>query len=343
MDADFLEGEGCFSRLTCAYERDALDEYLGRAVCDMPYYNPGISSSGDVLFWKIYLNKDIVPGMDDDIVPPEEEKTEVSDAPTEEEVPIEPVIIDDADFEDDVIPAVSYESEDSEEPAVMEDLLQDVEHSSTTQALRTMLQNIFAPGGAFTERLISGEALSCSLKAMQDCLTVTVNKADGTAEILPINYLFAISVPEKNKFTVLQNDKECRMLETVLLQDFEQLDELETEGCEIRLKREDPLAPLRNSPTTQKLLKQLKAYFAPGGAFRILMETAPVVRATLNTGEKEVLIAFRNKNDEVYVSVEMEYCYFGEGQADSYDVLADLEDQNKLEEIIWEELPHLRN
>ena len=308
VDADFLEGEGCFSRLTCAYERDALDEYLGRAVCDMPYFRPCVTASGEEMFCYIYLNKDIVSEMDDDIVPPAEEEPEVPEAPAEAEVPI-----------------------------------QDVEHSSTTQALRTMLQNIFAPGGAFTERLISGEALSCSLKAMQDCLTVTVNKADGTAEILPINYLFAISAPEYNKFTVLQSKKECRMLEAVLLQDFEQMDELEIEGCEIRLKKEDPLAALRNSPTTQKLLKQLKAYFAPGGAFRILMETDPVVRATLNTGDKEVLIAFRNKNDEVYVSVEMEYCYFGEGQADSYDVLADLEDQNKLEEIIWEELPHLRN
>ncbi len=218
-----------------------------------------------------------------------------------------------------------------------------VENSSTTQALRVMLQNIFAPGGAFTARLISGEALSCSLKAMQDCLTVTVNKADGTAEILPINYLFAISAPEYNKFTVLQNEKECRMLEAVLLQDFEQMDELETEGCEIRLKKEDPLAPLRNSPTTQELLKQLKAYFAPGGAFRILMETAPVVRATLNTSDEEVLLAFRDKNDEVFVSVQMEYYYFGKGQADSYAVLEEMDDQGNLEEIIWEELPYLRN
>ena len=361
VDADFLEGEGCFSRLTCAYERDALDEYLGRAVCDMPYFNPGISSSGDVLFWQIYLNKDVISEKDELYVPYAEEETEsASDAdnveiPAEPEIPevqeipeaqdvsAEPYIIDDSDFEDDVIPAVSYESKESEEPAVMEELLQDVEHSSTTQALRAMLQNLFAPGGAFTARLVSGEALSCTLQAMKDCLSVTVNKADGSAETMPINYLFAISAPEKNKFTVLQNDKECRMLEAVLLQDFEQMEELETEGCEIRLKKEDPLAALRNSPTTQELLKQLKAYFAPGGAFRILMETSPVVSATLNTGDKEVLIAFRNKNDEVYVSVKMEYYYFGKGQADSYAMLEEMDDQDNLEEIIWEELPYLRN
>ena len=39
----------------------------------------------------------------------------------------------------------------------------------------------------------------------------------------------------------------------------------------------------------------------------------------------------------------MEYCYFGEGQADSYAVLEEMDDQGNLEEIIWEELPYLRN
>lgn len=63
-DVDFLSGEGCFSRLTCQYETDQLAECIGKAVCQLPYFRCGEYSVGTPNYSDIYINHDVVPGLE---------------------------------------------------------------------------------------------------------------------------------------------------------------------------------------------------------------------------------------------------------------------------------------
>ncbi len=92
-DEDFLSGEGCFSRLTCQYETDQLAECIGKAVCQLPYFTCGEYSMEIPNYSYIYLNKDVVPGLDAPYVPQPDEpaKSEELEIPETPRVP-EPVI-----------------------------------------------------------------------------------------------------------------------------------------------------------------------------------------------------------------------------------------------------------
>ena len=177
VDADFLEGEGCFSRLTCGYERDALEAYLGKAVCDMPYFRPGITASGEELFWEIYLNKDIVPALDEDFVPPAEEETEVPEIP---EVSTEPVIIDDADFEDFDTPDTA-----PEEP---EGPVYTVQSSPTTWAIVAHLNMQFAVGGGLSQFMKAMGFDQVNLKASAAELILEFQKSGVSCSTMQLPY-----------------------------------------------------------------------------------------------------------------------------------------------------------
>ena len=177
VDADFLEGEGCFSRLTCGYERDALEAYLGKAVCDMPYFRPGITASGEELFWEIYLNKDIVPALDEDFVPPAEEETEVPEIP---EVSTEPVIIDDVDFEDFDTPDTA-----SEEP---EGPVYTVQSSPTTWAIVAHLNMQFAVGGGLSQFMKAMGFDQVNLKASAAELILEFEKSGVSCSTMQLPY-----------------------------------------------------------------------------------------------------------------------------------------------------------
>jgi hypothetical protein len=78
-DADFLSGEGCFSRLTCQYETDQLGDCIGKAVCQLPYFKCGEYSMGTPNYSDIYLKLDVVPGLDAPYVPQPEEPAPIAE------------------------------------------------------------------------------------------------------------------------------------------------------------------------------------------------------------------------------------------------------------------------
>lgn len=88
-DADFLSGEGCFSRLTCQYETDQLAECIGKAVCKLPYFKCGHYSMGEPDYSRIYLNTDMVPVIDEAFMPASDE-TDVHEEHVETEIAAEP-------------------------------------------------------------------------------------------------------------------------------------------------------------------------------------------------------------------------------------------------------------
>ncbi len=191
VDADFLEGEGCFSRLTCNYEKDSLDEYLGRAVCALPYFRPCMTSGGE-MYSQINLNKDIVPGLDEDFVPPAEEETEVPEIPEiqedmgipeEPEISTEPVIIDDADFEDfDTPDTVPEEPEEPEGPVYT------VQSSPTTWAIVAHLNMQFAVGGGLSQFMKAMGFDQVSLKAAAAELILEFQKSGVSCSTMQLPY-----------------------------------------------------------------------------------------------------------------------------------------------------------
>ena len=103
---------------------------------------------------------------------------------------------------------------------------------------------------------------------------------------------------------------------------------------------------LADSPTTKALAAQLAELFKDGGAFDLLMKTMPIVKCCFNTGGNEASVAFLKTAADGSLTIsgnfELRYSDFGTGLEGSYTEL-DMDQQQELEEIIWNEFPFLRS
>ena len=103
---------------------------------------------------------------------------------------------------------------------------------------------------------------------------------------------------------------------------------------------------LADSPTTVALAAQLRDYFQDGGAFNLLMQTMPIVKCCFNTGSYVASVSFLKTAADgsltISGSFELRYSDFGTGLEGSFTEL-DMEQQQELEEIIWNEFPFLRS
>ncbi|MBQ8590733.1 MAG: hypothetical protein IJ486_09830 [Firmicutes bacterium] len=104
---------------------------------------------------------------------------------------------------------------------------------------------------------------------------------------------------------------------------------------------------IKDSPTTRELIDALKMYFSQGGALSILLHTPPVVSACLYAGENGVDIIFDRFNEygdrRIYGSFRLEYSNFGVDEPGSYYRLTEHEEEEELEEILWNEFPELKD
>lgn len=150
VDEDFLSGEGCFSRLTCQYETDQLAECIGKAVCQLPYFTCGEYSMELPNYSNIYLNKDVVPGLDAPYIPQPEEpakfkKAEVPEAPEIPEIPEIPEASDTQEV-----------SKPEPEPVTENGPAFSVHASPTTWAMVAALNLQFADGGGLNRFMRDG-------------------------------------------------------------------------------------------------------------------------------------------------------------------------------------------
>ena len=172
-DADFLSGEGCFSRLTCLVETDQLSAYLGKAVCRLPYFQCGYYPMGEPNYGDIYLNREMVPVLDEayhaeEITEPaksespaKSEEPELPDIPEVPEIPevsVPPEIAETPAFSD--VPEVTAESEPKAvpEPEPVDDNgpAFSVHASPTTWAIVAAMNLQFAEGGGLNRYMKDG-------------------------------------------------------------------------------------------------------------------------------------------------------------------------------------------
>ena len=103
---------------------------------------------------------------------------------------------------------------------------------------------------------------------------------------------------------------------------------------------------LTDSPTTAAIQAQLAQYFGENGAFRIMLMTTTGMTAKLYVNADNVSIGFLRKEADGSMTpngtFEMKYAHFGDGSENCY-VQLDENQQNELEEILWEAFPFLRD
>ena len=94
------------------------------------------------------------------------------------------------------------------------------------------------------------------------------------------------------------------------------------------------------------MIAQLADSFKEGGAFNLLMKTMQIEKAILNTGSEVVSIGFLNTAPDGSLNMsgnfELQYKNFGAGEDGVFTEL-DMDQQEKLQEILWNEFPFLRN
>jgi len=235
-DEDFLSGEGCFRRLTCTYEQDQLEAYFGRALCSLPYFKCAQTSDGEMFYSNIYLDKDIVPGLDEPFVPvaePDEppipdipEGPDVPEVPEPPEIPVD--YIDPADFDEPaepqemdgpvdgpVIGAMPLPPEEPESPVYT------VQSSPTTWAMVQYLNVQFGLGGALARFMKDSQFKGAEVKAGQSELIIHFwkyhnNKPERIGFTTMMMQYSQFNRGAEGEFDGFLSDMEMDELETIL-------------------------------------------------------------------------------------------------------------------------------
>jgi len=222
-DEDFLSGEGCFRRLTCTYEQDQLEEYFGRALCDLPYLKCAQTSDGEMFYSNIYLNKDIVPGLDEPFVPAAEadepdpdpakfeepDEPSIPDIPEGPDVPEEPEVQEIPEMPD--IPVPNMDGEDFDEPVYT------VQSSPTTWSMVQYLNMQFGQGGALARFMKDSQFNGAEVKPGQSELMICFWKySNNTPETTMLMQYSQFNRGAEGEFEGLLSDMEMDELETIL-------------------------------------------------------------------------------------------------------------------------------
>ncbi len=272
VDEDFLEGEGCFSRLTCNYETDSLEEYLGRAVCAAPYFKPCMTSGGE-MYCQIYLNKDVVPGLDEPFVPAKSEEPEVTETPDFSETP-----------------------EDPEKPAAKADH-PDMYQSLTAQGLWVEFVDSFGEESPFA---VSKAPATCFVSAKEEFLEIALmvedeEIADKTG-LGAANFALVYSQADVkgmqalmeggtvitadsfvNSFDHLLDEADQHALVDYMMGRISAMPHLIVEGNSFRTRREDEgHVDVPNTLTAKIMSQKVNKLFEPGGEYAELMRCSNV-------------------------------------------------------------------
>ncbi len=126
-----------------------------------------------------------------------------------------------------------------------------------------------------------------------------------------------------------------------------QEDPEESEIPEIPDEPEHPAkSTLADSPTTQGIIAQLEDYFKEGGAFNLLMQIMQIEIAVLSAGSEGIGVGFLKRLPDGSLDVaghfDLHYKNFGAGEDGAFTKL-DMDQQEKLQEILWNEFPFLRH
>lgn len=272
VDEDFLEGEGCFRRLTCNYETDSLEEYLGRAVCAAPYFKPCMTSGGE-MYSQLYLNKDVVPGLDEPFVPAKSEEPEVAETP---------------DF-----------SETSEEPEKTAAKAEhpDMYQSLTAQGLWVEFVDSFGEESPFA---VSKTPATCFVSAKEEFLEIALmvedeEIADKTG-LGAANFALVYSQADVkgmqalmeggtvitadsfvNSFDQLLDEADQHALVDYMMGRISAMPHLIVEGNSFRTRREDEeIVDVPNTLTAKIMSQKVNKLFEPGGEYAELLRCSNV-------------------------------------------------------------------
>ena len=250
----------------------------------------------------------------------------------------------------------------------------DVAHCLTTAAMKHKIMKMFSTDSKLVDVLRYANVDFCQVAAYSSCVSfVYIDQNGDTCE--KFTYDFNELVGEEllegdDCFGELKFGYEQEMLSNLIGRGLATLPHLNVEyDVWVRVnpnviskvsgvyhkpaESEDPEEPelpakstLADSPTTQGLIAQLADSFKEGGAFNLLMKTMQIEKAILNTGSEDVSIGFLKTAPDGSLNVsgnfELQYKNFGAGEECAFTEL-DLDQQEKLEEILWNEFPFLRH
>ena len=250
----------------------------------------------------------------------------------------------------------------------------DVAHCLTTAALKHKIIKMFAPDREFVDVLRYSNVEYCFVAAYSRCISfIYLDKDDETVEKFTYDFDELVGqelLEGEDCFGELKSEPEQVLLSELIGQGLAALPHLSVEyDTMIRVntdmlpkkpavyvkkaESETPDEPdilaksaLADSPTTVALTAQLRDYFKDGGAFNLLMQTMPIVKCCFNTGSYVASVAFLKTAADgsltISGSFELRYTDFGTGLEGSFTEL-DMDQQQELEEIIWNAFPFLKN
>ncbi len=250
----------------------------------------------------------------------------------------------------------------------------DVAHCLTTAALKHKIIKMFTPDSTFVDVLRYSNVDFCCVMAYSRCISfIYIDKDFETCE--KFTYDFDELVGEEllegeECFGELKYEPEQDQLSRLLTQALDALPYLKVESdawirvntdmlsmkSEVYVKKTEPETPdepdipakstLADSPTTAALLAQLTEYFKEGSMFDQMLKSGMYERISLNTGASDAALGFWKKAEDgsqnLSGTMSLDYAYFGAGQEGSFTEL-DMDQQDELEEILWNAFPFLRN
>ena len=247
----------------------------------------------------------------------------------------------------------------------------DVAHCLTTAALKHKIMKMFAPDREFVDVLLYSNVEYCFVAAYSRCISfIYLDKDDETVEKFTYNFDELVGrelLEGEDCFGELKSEPEQVLLSELIGQGLAALPHLIVEydtmvrvntdmmpkKTAVYVKKgaaDTPDFPaksaLADSPTTKALAAQLAELFKDGGAFDLLMKTMPIVKCCFNTGSYVASVSFLKTAADgsltISGSFELRYSDFGTGLEGSFTEL-DMEQQQELEEIIWNAFPFLKN
>ena len=233
---------------------------------------------------------------------------------------------------------------------------------------------MFAPDREFVDVLRYSNVEYCFVAAYSRCISfIYLDKDDETVEKFTYNFDELVGrelLEGEDCFGELKSEPEQVLLSELIGQGLADLPHLIVEYDTMvrvntdmlpkkpavyvkKAESETPDEPdipaksaLADSPTTVALAAQLRDYFKDGGAFNLLMQTMPIVKCCFNTGSYVASVSFLKTAADgsltISGSFELRYSDFGTGLEGSFTEL-DMEQQQELEEIIWNAFPFLKN
>lgn len=167
--------------------------------------------------------------------------------------------------------------------------------SSTTRGIKLILCNLFAENGPIHSKL-KETGNGCLVNAGRDGVQISYCDAQGNkvGDAMPmLSYLFAFSVPEQDKYIMLETEEEQKELERVLLEDICKQEYLVFANDRIQAKPDDPKEVLKGFAICSALTSVMKELFTENGA-------ANIMNAMSDTTNTEIEVKWLEANVKFY-------------------------------------------